>query len=196
MVPARRRLLFLDRLIHPDHHVAVIRHRFPPVSQFVIYSFPHFLVLTITSLLQSVDIGSKYLSEAPTFTISSHPSNICVSRQFLNHEFGGGEMQFTGVMDKIGGQRHHQKHHVMFPQRHQNPLMASIPGAPGLIYTGRTDLINYIWRMFGPVSGSSNPALWRYLGEQTYACWKSHTCGISMSATEGDYFKSWVLHRY
>jgi len=44
--------------------------------------------------------------------------------------FGGGGMQLSGVMNKIGN------HPVLFPQQHFNPLMPSTPGDPGLIYTG------------------------------------------------------------
>jgi hypothetical protein len=73
-------------------------------------------------------------------------------------------MQFTAVMDKIGS----KKHQAMFPKKQYNPLMASTPGAPGLIYTGRNDLTNDpMWRLFSFIQGSSKPAVWRYLG--TYA---------------------------
>jgi hypothetical protein len=70
-------------------------------------------------------------------------------------------MQFTGNMDKTGNKRNP----AMFPKAQYNPLMASTPGAAGLIYTGRRDLTNEpVWRMFSFIEGSSKPALWRYLG--------------------------------
>jgi hypothetical protein len=114
--------------------------------------------------LQAPDVHSKYLQGIPTFAIDPLPSNTSVSRAFLNHKFGGGEMQFTAVMDKIGS----KKHQAMFPKKQYNPLMASTPGAPGLIYTGRNDLTNDpVWRVFSFIQGSSKPAVWRYVG--TYA---------------------------
>jgi hypothetical protein len=57
---------------------------------------------------------------------------MCVSCEFLNYKFGGGEMQLTGNIDKTGNKRNL----VMFPKAHYNPLMASTTGAAGLIYTG------------------------------------------------------------
>lgn len=127
-------------------------------SSLIFISFPlywYFLKIDLA-------IKSKYLQGVPTFNIELDPSTSKVSRKFLSSKYGGGDRGFAVYMTKVGS----KAYSAIFPMDDYNPLMPSKPGVPGLLYTGRTDLAERTHsRVFRPVRGSSNPALWEYLGD-------------------------------
>lgn len=57
---------------------------------------------------------------------------------------------------------------AIFPDKRYNPLLPLIPGAPGLMYTGRLDVTEHRWRLFRKQDGPV--ALYKYLGEYDPIC--------------------------
>lgn len=129
----------------------------------------------------NIRLYSKYLHGVAALAVNKDPSTTHASRKFLSKTYGGGGEEF-----KVDFSRAHLKdpqdpqnpqvpspvvnQTAMYPQLKHNPLLPVEPGAPGLMYTGRTDLTGFTFCLFVPLRPDSQAkpkkpkAMWDYFG--------------------------------
>ena len=118
-----------------------------------------------------------YLASSTPLKIDPPPLDLQVPRKFLWRAYGGNERQFLQYIKEDMNPSGPFRRKLVFPMIELNPLMPSRPGAPGLLYTPRHEILfDGPWTLFGKLSPAK--AVWDYLGE-----YESEICG-KMSALQ------------
>ncbi|KAF7326217.1 hypothetical protein MKEN_00474200 [Mycena kentingensis (nom. inval.)] len=138
----------------------------------------------------------QYLIPIAAFSISPDPDpTLFGSRLHINGVFGGGTgsmlAQITTSPMASGAT---EKITAAFPQHKFNPLLPERPGAPGIIFASRADLIvaGKIYRLFVPVKRQKT-AVWMYMGDYVHThagivpaeVWASQTNTVK---------RTWAVH--
>jgi len=93
----------------------------------------------------NVDIRSKYLEGIPTFNINTGSTIACATRDFLSQTYGGHTQQLIAHMNRSRT----KEHPAIFPDPDYNSYLPTRRGVPGLVFTGRRDVLQYNnWRLF------------------------------------------------
>ncbi|KAJ7636652.1 hypothetical protein FB45DRAFT_1024750 [Roridomyces roridus] len=144
----------------------------------------------LVTLPQSVI--NSYLVDTPNLDITPPPlSDLYVSRKFLSSHYGGNPMYF--VVD-FSLERKGRK--AVFPEVYLNPLLPDQPGAPGLIYASREEIIDGTpWAVFCKKQSGKVPAVWRYMGDYV-----NERCGEptpeEVRAQDDTITEKWAEHIY
>ncbi|KAJ7505556.1 hypothetical protein B0H11DRAFT_2340847 [Mycena galericulata] len=114
------------------------------------------------------DVVDQYLRGLQDLVIDPAPRDtLYVSRKFLRLEFGGNDQQFMIIVHFTPTDGSDKRRAVVFPQAGLNPFLPSRPGAAGLIFTSRLELMKSElspWALFCK-DNPSGEAVWRYMGE-------------------------------
>ncbi|TFK75053.1 hypothetical protein BDN72DRAFT_607116 [Pluteus cervinus] len=135
------------------------------------------------AMLLPRSVVSNYLSGVGTFSISPDPVPTPVSRRFLRKTYGGSDQHFISFTPKSrdpgsSSSSHPKGRPIVFPEPELNPEIPREPGAPGLIFASRHEILEHPpWSVFRKVSGSASPVVWTYLGE-----YKNELCGKMTAA--------------
>ncbi|KAJ6627718.1 hypothetical protein B0H10DRAFT_358414 [Mycena sp. CBHHK59/15] len=110
-------------------------------------------------------VVAAYLDGAKPFKIYPPPKDsLYVSRAFLRVNFGGNDQHFVVHFKSTDG-RSGRGRAVVFPKPDLNPCLPRSPGAPGLIFASRHEIIsNPPWALFCR-DKPSGEAVWRYMGD-------------------------------
>ncbi|KAK7059943.1 hypothetical protein R3P38DRAFT_2838637 [Favolaschia claudopus] len=110
------------------------------------------------------DVANIYLTNATPFLFTDDaPPNrtLLISRRFLLKRYGVLNQTFLGSFKATDGRG------AVFPQPERNPFLPEAPGAPGLIFASRLEIIEereaMPWALFCQHTGKGN--LWRYMGD-------------------------------
>ncbi|KAF5322664.1 hypothetical protein D9619_002219 [Psilocybe cf. subviscida] len=122
-------------------------------------------------------VTSLYLHSAKPFVITPPPMTLEIPRAFLRLAYGGSDQQFVQsipaarnpgpsfTVNSEGVKVPKDKRRLVFPMLHLNPSMPSSPGAPGLVFASRHEILhNPPWTLFCKRK-NEKPAVWLYLGE-------------------------------
>lgn len=99
---------------------------------------------------------AKYLAIASIFTINPQAPPTVFWRLFI-HKVHGGNPQAFVTRSRDGSRR------FIFPMKVVNPHMPTYPGHPGLLLSGRHEMLQGTWTAFHRVQ--TRPSRYRYLGE-------------------------------
>ncbi|KAJ7715840.1 hypothetical protein B0H16DRAFT_1339519 [Mycena metata] len=145
----------------------------------------HSLYQVKVELLQ--DIATLYLANTATLGINPPPNDVYVPRWFLRENYGGSDQQFLATFHPNKGADRHRR--VVFPQAELNPFLPRAPGAPGLIFASRMEIVEDPtpptppWALFLK-DDPTGKTVWRYMGD-----YRNRRCG-SLTAEQ---FKSQTL---
>ncbi|KAH6897896.1 hypothetical protein BKA70DRAFT_744804 [Coprinopsis sp. MPI-PUGE-AT-0042] len=113
-----------------------------------------------------------YLSSTPFLTIT--PPALCpvVPRNFVLLAYGGGSagecVQLVEAKRNVSANPTPRMRRIFWPKVTMNPSMPRFPGAPGLVFGSRHDILHDgPWSVFCPnvTNGSREHKRWTYLGE-------------------------------
>ena len=112
----------------------------------------------------------QYLATAPTFMINPPASSTIFCRPLIHKIHGGNPRAFVVRRSRDGRRR------FIFPMKAVNPYMPTRPGHPGLLLSGRHEMLQKKWTFFHRVR--TNPSRYLYLGEYR------HTLARPLSSDE------------
>jgi hypothetical protein len=105
-----------------------------------------------------------YVGDTPDLAI--HPAPLValyVPRRFLREEFGGSDQQLLQYLRPTDGSARGRS--LVFPQPNLNPFLPPHPGAAGLVFASRTEIVDSTpWALFCK-DNPSGAAVWRYMGD-------------------------------
>ncbi|KAJ7155083.1 hypothetical protein C8R46DRAFT_1356344 [Mycena filopes] len=128
------------------------------------------------------DVATLYLANIPNLQIAPPASDKSFSRKFLQKQYKASAQTFLGTFEFQDAARPHRE--AVFPQAWLNPFLPPVPGAPGLIFASRMEIVEDPappappWALF---LRGADEALWRYMGD-----YRNRRCG-SLTAAQ---FKS------
>ncbi|KAJ7302803.1 hypothetical protein DFH08DRAFT_945505 [Mycena albidolilacea] len=114
------------------------------------------------------DVSSIYLKDLPNFDIAPAPSNFLVPRKFLLDIFGVLNQTFIGYFKfHVNHDHDARRRGAIFPQPDLNPLLPDAPGAPGLIFASRFEIVDreIAWALFCKRKSDGGKIVWRYMGQ-------------------------------
>ncbi|KAK7047004.1 hypothetical protein R3P38DRAFT_3423635 [Favolaschia claudopus] len=113
------------------------------------------------------DVANIYLVDVAPFPFTDDaPPNrtLLISRKFLLKQYGVLNQTFLGYFKATDGRG------AIFPQPELNPFLPDKPGAPGLIFASRFEIVKdhegMPWALFCKHTGKGKgKVVWRYMGE-------------------------------
>jgi hypothetical protein len=112
---------------------------------------------------------NAYLSSTPALTVTPAASCPPVSRDFMRLAYGGSNQQFVQLVKadrNVSSNPTPQMRRIVWPMLTMNPAMPRYPGAPGLVFASRHDILyNGPWTVFCPDVTNKKFRRWIYLGE-------------------------------
>ncbi|KAJ6450390.1 hypothetical protein C8R45DRAFT_1043504 [Mycena sanguinolenta] len=123
------------------------------------------------------DVADIYLTHTPAHAIDPAPNpTLYVSRKFLLDEFGVLNQTFLGYFRPTSSVAERRRQGAIFPQPFLNPFLPPAPGAPGLIFASRFEIVEdhdgMPWALFCKHTGANGKVVWRYMGD-----YRNRHCG-------------------
>ncbi|KAJ7022452.1 hypothetical protein C8F04DRAFT_1137956 [Mycena alexandri] len=122
------------------------------------------------------DVATLYLANTAALDINPQPmDDVYVPRWFLREKFGGSDQHFIATFHPDKGADRHRR--AVFPRADLNPFLPHAPGAPGLIFASRMEIVEDPtpptppWALFLK-DNPSGKAVWRYMGD-----YRNRRCG-------------------
>ncbi|KAF8217406.1 hypothetical protein K438DRAFT_1924915 [Mycena galopus ATCC 62051] len=120
------------------------------------------------------DVADIYLANLPELQIQPPAqANFYVSRRFLLDKFRVLNQTFLGYFKPTNDSEHRRG--AIFPQPGLNPFLPQAPGAAGLIFASRFEIIvdhELPWALFCKHKSAGGKIVWRYMGD-----YRNRHCG-------------------
>ncbi|CAA7270712.1 unnamed protein product [Cyclocybe aegerita] len=170
--------------------VAVKRRKLEPVQEPRSASKKETTQAKVTTTENS-SASSVVTSQLRSFAISPPSSIFEVPRAFLRVQYGGSDQQFLQYFRAEKGNLSSPIiRRLVFAQPNMNPDMPSSPGAPGMIYASRHEIVqNPPWTVF--YKSTLKPALWTYVGEYESVV-SGQLSAAQFSSQKADFKKGWA----
>lgn len=121
------------------------------------------------ALALNPELVEEYLAYIPTLTIHPAPIPLKIHLPYLSKAYGAATqaLLWTNANKTGSGTTAHTTRKFIYPNFETNPDTPAAPGEPGILLTGRVEMLDGTWSLFIRVIDDSASKLvrWTYAGE-------------------------------